>query len=282
MPNHRSDKVSWFELLHTYDPESSVSKAISAIQHLRAVCIGMIDAKRRELELDGSDENDIVKMLILANKAAGLTDEDIIDDLVVVYFVVDNMVKQLSALFIELANHKDVLTKLKQEITDNPITEYASVDKLVYTEQVIKESLRLDPTLQKSIRHIKKAEWLGDYFLPGKGGVLTSQWVQHRQERYFENAKVFNPDRWAPDAPAPDRFAYFPFIAGPRQCLGMHMAGMCMKLILSNLLTHFDMNPVPEADLKSPVRKVNHLVVLRIYNGPYYDFKTKPVHKLEK
>jgi len=75
--------------------------------------------------------------------------------------------------------------------------------------------------------------------------VVMSQWIMHRDPRFFSNPDKFDPDRWTPDALQKlPRFAYFPFGAGPRQCIGASFAMMEAVLLLATIARTFQLCPV--------------------------------------
>jgi cytochrome P450 len=83
-----------------------------------------------------------------------------------------------------------------------------------------------------------------------------SQWVVHRDPRWFPNPEGFDPDRWLPErARALPRFAYFPFGGGPRICIGNHFAMMEATLILALIVRrwHVELLPGQRLELKPSV-----------------------------
>jgi cytochrome P450 len=71
---------------------------------------------------------------------------------------------------------------------------------------------------------------IGDYVIPPRSLVLVSQWIVHRDPRWWPEADTFRPERWLPGGsavdPARPKFAYFPFGAGTRVCIGEQFAWM--------------------------------------------------------
>jgi len=258
---------------------SSVSEmkatTVKMVIDLRAMSKTMIKNKKKEMELEGSydgegETKDLLDHLIRANYAAGLTDEEVVDDLMTVYLVVDNMSKQLGSLFIHLINHKEIFDKMTTELRENPITDFKSLEKLKYTETVILESLRLAPVLMRGTRWLHKPMQVGPYYIPTDCQFQYSQYVLHRNEQHYENPRLFNPDRFSDDKPAPGQYTFMPFLAGARTCLGKHVAMLTMKLTLSMLARNFDMVPVPVKN--KPPQIVTSMAVTRLKNGPFFHF----------
>jgi cytochrome P450 len=87
---------------------------------------------------------------------------------------------------------------------------------------------------------------LGGYHLPAKATVLMSQWLLHRDARWFDEPERFRPDRWADGlAKRLPKFAYFPFGGGPRQCIGNSFAMMEAVLVLATLAQRCRFTLVP-------------------------------------
>ncbi len=108
--------------------------------------------------------------------------------------------------------------------------------QLRYTEMVLAESMRLYPPAWAMGRRALHDFALGPYFLPARTTVLMSQYVLHRDPRYFPDPLRFNPERFTPQAKAArPKLAYFPFGAGPRQCIGESFAWMEGVLALATI-----------------------------------------------
>jgi cytochrome P450 len=87
---------------------------------------------------------------------------------------------------------------------------------------------------------------LGPFFLPAGTTVLMSQWVMHRDARYFPDPLRFEPERFAPESKREHlRFSYFPFGAGLRQCIGESFARMEGVLSLATLAQGWKLRLVP-------------------------------------
>jgi cytochrome P450 len=73
-----------------------------------------------------------------------------------------------------------------------------------------------------------------------------SQWVMHRDPRFYTHPEQFDPDRWSSEsAQRLPRFAYFPFGGGPRLCIGASFAMMEATLLLATIAQRFQLRLVP-------------------------------------
>ena len=133
-----------------------------------------------------------------------------------------------------LGTHPAVLARASHEVR----TAGSNIhDHQPYLAAVVKESMRLYPPAWLTTRETVAQVRFGDYELPAGTTVTVSQWVTHRDERWFPSPEEFLPERWL-SPPAWPRYAYFPFGGGPRACIGATMATREIELILRTLLSN--------------------------------------------
>lgn len=133
----------------------------------------------------------------------------------------------------EVARRVDA--ELERELHGSSPT-FESLERLVYVEQVILETLRLYPAAYMLMREVASEDRIGGYTIPAKSWVLLSAYVTHRRHDVWENPEGFDPDRFAPEREAKRHpCAHFPFFAGPHKCIGQGLAMMEMKLVLATL-----------------------------------------------
>jgi unspecific monooxygenase len=110
---------------------------------------------------------------------------------------------------------------------------------LVYTRAVVHEAMRLYPPAYTMVRQAKHADVAGGIPVPADAIVFIAPWVLHRHRRLWPQPEVFDPARFLPGAPAPDRFAYLPFGVGPRVCIGAQFALTEATLVVAAMLKAF-------------------------------------------
>jgi cytochrome P450 len=111
------------------------------------------------------------------------------------------------------------------------------------------ETLRLYPPAFLIVREARGPDEIaGRRIAPGTV-VSISPWVLHRHRRYWREPDRFDPARFAPDAPPPERFAYLPFGAGPRICVGAQFALTEASIVLARLLRRFRLEVVGGRDV---------------------------------
>ena len=123
---------------------------------------------------------------------------------------------------------------------------FDDLPRLRYTEMVLAESMRLYPPAWAMGRRALRDFALGPYWLPARTTVLMSQFVMHRDARYYPDPLRFDPERFTEQARAlRPKLAYFPFGAGPRQCIGESFAWMEGVLALATIgqLWQFRLQP---------------------------------------
>ncbi len=87
---------------------------------------------------------------------------------------------------------------------------------------------------------------MGGYRVHAKASLVMSQWVMHRDPRYYEEPERFNPERWANGLEKRlPKFAYFPFGGGPRLCIGAPFAMMEAVLLLATIAQRFRLSLEP-------------------------------------
>lgn len=133
-----------------------------------------------------------------------------------------------------------------------------------YLERCIKEGLRLYPAVPKVGRILNDDVQLDEYKVP-KGCVIGIQiFFLHRDERFFPDPEKFDPDRFLPEnTHGRHPFAYIPFSAGHRNCIGQKFALNEEKSVLSSIFRNYRVTSV---DSREDVKIISELI-LRPHNG---------------
>jgi cytochrome P450 len=200
----------------------------------------------------GSDQGDLLSMLLAARDEDGSAmDEEQVRDEVITLFLAGHETTALALCwaFWLLSQHPDVDARLHQELSlvlGGRLPQADDVPRLTYTESIILETLRLYPPAWTIGREVSTETQLGPYrVLPGEQ-IITSQWVIHRQPRFFPDPDRFYPERWADGLQKRlPRFAYFPFGGGPRLCIGNNFAMMEAILLLATIAQRFRLSLLP-------------------------------------
>jgi len=113
------------------------------------------------------------------------------------------------------------------------------IERLKFTRAVIDETVRLYPSVFVVARAAIGPDTISGEAIRPKDIILISPWLLHRHEKLWRNPNTFEPQRFLPPSPPPDRFAYLPFGAGPRVCIGAHFALVETMLALAKLVGTF-------------------------------------------
>ncbi|HSG18685.1 MAG TPA: cytochrome P450 [Anaerolineae bacterium] len=212
-------------------------------------------AERRAKASDGQveDTGDLLSMLLLAQTEDDrpMDDRQIRDEAVTLFAAGHETTSNaLTWTWYFLAQHPDVEARLHAElqaVLNGRAPTVADLRDLPYTEMVLKESMRLRPpawilngrtTLQETT--------IGGYTIPVGSTVFVSPYQLHRLPEYFPDPERFDPDRFSPENEKKlPRYAYLPFGAGPRICIGNAFAMMEARLILATVAQHFCLEMVP-------------------------------------
>ncbi len=111
--------------------------------------------------------------------------------------------------------------------------------KLPFTKAVVNESLRLYPPAFAVARIAAGPDQLGDVAVPRGSLVMILPWVLQRHRRFWKDPDAFNPSRFLDGAPMAHRYAYMPFGAGPRICIGAQFALTEACLVLATMIQRF-------------------------------------------
>jgi cytochrome P450 len=114
-----------------------------------------------------------------------------------------------------------------------------TLGNLPQTRAVVNETLRLYPAAFTMAREAIAADEAGGIAIPRGALILIAPWVLHRHRRHWRDPDAFDPSRFLPGAPPPERFAYLPFGTGPRVCVGAQFALAEATLVLGALIRDF-------------------------------------------
>lgn len=221
---------------------------------LTRLVAGLIERRRREQE----EHFDYVAMLMGArDKDSGepMSERQLIDEiLTLVVAGHETTASGLNWTWYLLSQHPEVEARLHAEldaVADDPAPDLARMERLAYTQQVINEALRLYPPGWLLSRRTVQPDVLSGYEIPAGTNVLLPLYLLHRHPRYWKDPDAFLPERFAPEHEAQrPRFAYMPFAAGPRHCIGETFALYEMLMHLHRIARHFRLVHVPDQPIE--------------------------------
>jgi cytochrome P450 len=195
----------------------------------------------RRLATDG--RADLLSALMLARDADGemLTARELRDQLLTLYVAGHETTSHaLTWTLYLLDKHPDVLARLDAEhaaVLAGRLPTFDDLAALPYTELVIKEALRIYPPAFVVPRRASEDTSIGPYAVPKGSEVVIWLYCTHHDPRWYPDPQAFQPERFsaAREAERP-KYAYLPFGAGQRACIGQMFATIEAQLILATLL----------------------------------------------
>jgi cytochrome P450 len=243
------------------DPLLSLLSPARRLRPARAYLRNLIDQLLDERWNSPDRGNDVVSLLRQADPEAPAADSQVRDDVLTLLIAGhDTIANALTWTWYLLAAHPDVESSLRIEldaVLDRRPPSYDDLGALPYTASVLSESLRLFPPSWILTRQATETHRLGATAVPAGAIVLISQYVLHRDPRFFDDPLTFNPNRWSPGQTSPRaRRAYLPFGAGPRSCIGQGLAMLEGTLVLAAIASNWRCSEVtrPEVDARATLR----------------------------
>jgi cytochrome P450 len=204
----------------------------------------MISQRRRS----GEDKGDLLSMLMSARDpetGEGMSDIQLRDEVMTVFVAGhETTANALAWTLCLLSRHPDAARSLHREIEQvlgGRPPRLEDLDRLEYTDKVIKESMRLVPPVWVIARSAIDDDVIGGYRIPQGTWVFVSPYLLHHDPRFWRNPEGFDPERFSPEEEAKRREhqgkgAYLPFALGPRKCIGESFAMMEARLILASIV----------------------------------------------
>jgi cytochrome P450 len=207
-----------------------------------------------ERRASGADRGDLLSMLLLAQDTegdgSGMSDLQLRDEALTIFLAGhETTANALTWTWYLLSQNPKVEARLHAELDsslDGRAPSFDDLQRLPYTRMVLAESMRLYPPAWAIGRRAINAMDVAGYTIPSGSVVLMSQFIMHRDPRFFVDPERFDPERWSPEAIAErPKFSYFPFGGGARVCIGEQFAWMEGILLLASLAQQWRARLVP-------------------------------------
>ena len=229
-----------------------------AKKDLDSIVYRIIKEHRKNLDKGDNKEShdDLLLTLLQAqDEEAGIgrmTDEQLRDEVMTIFLAGhETTANALTWTYYLLSENPLIETRLQEELysifgnSRTPIT-VDDVPKLQYTEKLLTESMRLFPPAWALGRQAIDDYKVGGYSVPKGSIILMSQYVMHRDPRYFPEPDRFYPDRWTEEFRKQlPRFSYFPFGGGIRGCIGEPFAWLEGILLIATICRQWRLKHVP-------------------------------------
>eukprot|EP00066_Takifugu_rubripes_P001842 XP_003963326.1 PREDICTED: cytochrome P450 3A40-like isoform X1 [Takifugu rubripes] len=202
----------------------------------------MVNAQMQEGNEEGSSQK-------------GLTDNEILAQAMIFIFGgYETTSSSLGFLAYNLATNPKIQKKLQEEIDKTfpgkVRPNYDDLMQLEYLDMVVNESMRVFPILSRLERMTKTSVEINGFTIPKGTVVAIPVYVLQHDKAYWPEPEAFKPERFSKEnKDNVDPYAYLPFGAGPRNCIGNRFALVLMKLAIAEILQHYSFVPCKETDI---------------------------------
>ncbi|KAM6925182.1 cytochrome P450 3A27-like isoform 1-T1 [Xenentodon cancila] len=209
-----------------------------------------VDFMQLMVESQSLDDNKEVE-----SSQKGLTDAEILAQAMIFIFAgYETSSSSLGFLAYNLATHPHIQKILQEEIDETFPDEcqptYNALLQMEYLDMVMNESLRLYPIATRLERISKTSIEVNSVTIPKGTVVIVPVYTLHRDPSLWPEPEAFKPERFSKEnKPNLDPYAFMPFGAGPRNCIGMRFAVLMMKLAIVQILQNFTIVTCNETDI---------------------------------
>jgi cytochrome P450 len=251
---HLNHQMGMGSLLHEARDQAGYSDLLAHAEELERDIVRMIEFRRTSAD----EGNDVLSLLIRAHddeSGLALTDEELIGQAAVLFAAAHlTTAHTLTWTLFLLAQHPIVANELFDELHgtlrgDAPRLD--QLDQLPVLDRVIKESMRALPSSSYSQRIAAEPVALGQLDLRPGTLVIFSQFITHHLPEIFAEPYRFRPERWVTLDPSP--YAFLPFAAGPKMCIGGPLASLIVRLTIGTLWQRVRLSVMPGANINGRV-----------------------------
>jgi cytochrome P450 len=239
--------------LNSYEPiwEQLFKRRQTREDAAHSELFALIDAIIAEHRTHGQDNGDLLSMLLAARDDDGqpMSEKQLRDEVMTLFVAGHETTANLMAWTLYLLDqNRDAQTRYRAELaglSDAPLS-LSALRQLPYGEQILKEAMRLYPPAAGATRENIAPISFGGYDFPARSQFAISSYAMHRDPALFPEPLAFKPGRFSPEnEPSIPKYAYLPFGAGPRVCIGNSFAMLEAQLILAAILRRFTLSLAP-------------------------------------
>ncbi len=237
-------KLAGFAFLPEWVPVPGLGAFRRALADLDKIVYGIV----RERRSNGQHPGDLLDMLLDARdeNGGGMSDLQLRDEVMTLLLAGhETTANTLAWTLYLLAQNPEQQSRLEAELREvlgGRVADAAGLHRLPYTQMVLMESQRLYPPAWAIGRKAIHDFDVAGYRIPAGTNVIVSQWVMHRDAHFYPDPERFDPERWRAEVAGRrslPKFAYLPFGAGPRVCVGASLALTESALVLATLMQHY-------------------------------------------
>jgi cytochrome P450 len=226
----------------------------NAVEGVEKVVYSIIAERRRS----NVEKDDLLSMLMKARDeqtGAGMDDRQLRDQVMTLLLAgYETTASALTWNWFLLSQHPQESQRLHNEVVDalgERLPDSSDLPLLEYAHRVFDETLRLYPPAWILGRKTLSDDEIGGYAIPAGSVIAISPYTVHRHPGFWEEPDTFDPDRFTPQRSAGrHKFAYIPFGAGPRQCIGNNFAMLEAQLIIAMVARRFRLHLEPDQSIQ--------------------------------
>lgn len=233
--------------LATTSIKTDDNKAVKNTTVVEGLSFGQSSGLKDDLDVDDNDIGEKKRLAFLdlllesAENGAVISDEEIKEQVDTIMFEGHDTTAAGSSFFLSMMGiHQHIQDKVQEELdqifgdSDRPAT-FQDTLEMKYLERCMMETLRMYPPVPIIARQLKENLKLvsGDYEVPSGATVIIATYKLHRLEHIYPNPDTFDPDNFLPERQANRHYyAFVPFSAGPRSCVGKYLCNLAKTLLL--------------------------------------------------
>jgi cytochrome P450 len=218
----------------------------------------VVDRMIRQRRQNFKDGGDLLSSMILArddHSGEGMDDEQLRTQVMTLMLAgYETTASALTWTWHLLSQNLHTLDRLRSEVRETlqgRLPRYSDLDHLPFAGMVLHESLRLFPPAWTLGRRAIEADVIDGFYIPANTVIAICIYVLHRHPGFWDQPDVFNPERFSPEnAKRRNKFAYIPFGAGPRQCIGNNFGLMEAALVMACILQRFELHLMPGMEVR--------------------------------
>ncbi|XP_044758961.1 uncharacterized protein LOC123316796 [Coccinella septempunctata] len=249
----------------------------------------LMESRKKSKKSEKEDEQFERKSLLAGDEKLPekyLTDEEIAANLFL--FLLggyDTSSTTMCFMAYELAINPEIQMRLIEEIDrnrpENGVPSYETISNMAYLDMVVSETLRKWPSIAHTDRKVTTSFTI-EPESPNEKPLLMEEGSRiiipiyglHRDPKYYKNPDIFDPERFSPsNRKNINPYAYLPFGVGPRNCIGLRLALLKVKVLFFYLLSHFEIVPTEETEI--PLKLKRTVVTLTAEKGFPLEFKRR-------
>ena len=248
----------------------------------RRLLHGVIERLIRDVR-NGTAGNDSVIRMLLSAQSDGrgsnpMSDQQLRDEVLTLFVAGhETIATALTWTWYLLSRHPDVARQMRMEVDtvlNGRSPQFDDVPRLEYTKKVLAEGMRLYPPIWAMTRKAICDCTLGGHSIPAGTTIGMSQYITHRDPRFFDRPAEFDPGRWTPERMKQrTKQGYFPFGGGSRSCIGESFSWLEGALILAILAQNWESEVAPDASVA-----LNPMITLRPRHGIRLTMRARPSH----